>query len=106
MKPLRAAGPTSILLILVVMVWLNAQSSTTVGYAVVTADSGNPAPVGVALFTYTNSAGTLVSQAGVGLSEPIPNGRLFVDENGARTAIALANAYSQDSVVNWTLSDA
>ena len=47
--------------------------------------------VGSALITYTNSAGVLVSQAGVGAAEPTRSGRIFVDESAARTGFAIVN---------------
>ena len=48
----------------------------------------------------------LVSEAGVSASEPIRAGRIFVDEIGAQTGLALANPSSLDAAVTLTLRDA
>ena len=61
---------------------LYSQTTLVVGYAVLTADSGSRAPVGSVLFSYSNNDGVLVSQAGVGGTEPIRTGRFFVDQGG------------------------
>ena len=57
--------------------FLSAQSQLQTGYAVFTADTGSRIPVGSALFTYTNSSGVLVSQAGVGAVEGHSRGQNF-----------------------------
>ena len=77
------------------------QSQTQVGYMLLTADAGTRIPVATALFTFTNDAGILVSQAGVGAVDPIPSGRIFVDQNEAETGFALVNPTSQ--LANVTL---
>ena len=76
-----------------------------VGYTVLTPDAGSRAPTGTALFTFVNSSGMLVSQAGVGAVEPISSGRIFVDERGTRTAFALANPNAQAANVEMVLRD-
>ncbi len=81
------------------------QSQTQTGYTLLTADSSTPVPVGSALFTYTNSQGVVVSQAGVAAAEPFLSGRLFVDESGPQTGIALVNPSSRDAAVTFTLRD-
>ena len=85
---------------------LDAWSQIQVGYTVLTSDEGSPSPTGTALFTYTNSSGTLVSQAGVGAVEPISSGRIFVDERGTQTAIALANPNLEAASVAMVVRDA
>lgn len=84
---------------------LHAQAQIQTGYTILTPDAGNGVPVASALFTYTNSSGVLVSQAGVGASEPVRSGRIFVDEAGTKTGIALANSSSQDAAIALTLRD-
>jgi len=86
------------------LTWLvSAQSSLQVGYAVFTADAGSRLPVGTALFTVTNRDGILVSQAGVGAVEPFRRGRLFVDEAGPQTGVALVNNSSNAAAVTLVL---
>jgi len=86
------------------LTWLvSAQSSLQVGYAVFTADAGSRLPVGSALFTVTNRDGILVSQAGVGAVEPFRRGRLFVDEAGPQTGVALVNNSSNAAAVTLVL---
>ena len=81
-----------LLLIAGVVAWLGGQSQTQVGYTILAPDPAGNSPVGSALFSYTNSAGVLVSEAGVGAAQPLGSGRIFVDEVGTQTAIALAGA--------------
>lgn len=76
------------------------------GYTVLAADPGAPPPAGAALFSYTSGDGVLVSQAGVGASGLIQSGRIFVDESGALTGIALVNPAAQNASVTFTLRDA
>jgi sugar lactone lactonase YvrE len=82
------------------------QSQLQVGFAVIAADPGASLPVGTALFSYSNSSGVLVSQAGVGAVEPANAGRIFVDETGTQTGIALANPSAQEATVSLVLRDA
>ncbi len=81
------------------------QSQLQVGYTLVSPGQGTAAPVGSALFSYTNAQGVLVSQAGVGASEPILSGRLFVDQVGTDTGIALVNPSVQTANIVFTLRD-
>jgi sugar lactone lactonase YvrE len=97
----RRAAIASVILSLA----LFSQARLQVGYAVLTATSGTWLPVASALFSYTNPAGVLVSQAGVGAAEPITSGMIFVDESGPRTGIALVNPSQSDASVNLTLRD-
>ena len=71
---------------------LCAQSSLEVGYSVFSADIGSSLPVGAALFRVSDSAGVVVSEAGVGSAKPIATGRIFIDEIGTKMGLALAPA--------------
>lgn len=81
------------------------QAQIQAGYAVLTGNVGTAAPVASALFTFSNSAGIIVSQAGVGSAPPILRSRVFVDEKGTRTGLAMANTSAQVATVNLTLRD-
>jgi sugar lactone lactonase YvrE len=84
---------------------VNPQSQQQVGYMILSADPGAILPIGAALFSYTDSDGTLVSQAGVGAVQPLQSGRVFVDERGTQTGIALANTSQQPATVRLRLRD-
>ena len=58
------------------------------------------------MFSFTNPEGVLVTEAGVGAVEPIARGRIFVNEVGTRTGLALVNPGATSQVVNLTLRDA
>ena len=85
--------------------WSYAQGTLQVGYTLVRLDSGSGVPVGTAVFSFTNPDGVLVTEAGVGAVEPIARGRLFVDEVGTRTGVALVNPGSTTALVNLVLRD-
>src|SRR5687768_6867366 len=80
-----------------------AQSSLRVGYTILTADDGSTLPIASALFTYANSSGVLVSQAGIAAAEPISAGRVFVEDG---TAIALVNPSTRAAFITFSLRDA
>ena len=82
-----------------------AQGQLRVGYAVLSPSTGNGIPTGSALFSYTNTNGILVSEAGVAASPAIRSGRIFVDEFETRTTIALANSSGQVADVVMILRD-
>ncbi len=83
------------------------QGGIKVGYAVVSgAVAGQTAPFGTALFRFVDSDGVLVSEAGVGAVRPIASGRVFVDQVGTRTALALVNTASEAATLDLTLKDA
>jgi sugar lactone lactonase YvrE len=88
-----------------VLSFAQGQARLQVGYTVMTADPGTTLPVATALFSYTNSAGILVSQAGVAAAEPIASGRIFVDESGTQTGIALVNPSDRTASATLTLRD-
>src|SRR6266850_4799575 len=88
---------------------LYSQSPTQVGYLILDADSSTRLPIGTALFSYTNTDGVLVSEAGVGSAEPMRTGRIFVEEVATRTtqtAVALVNTSDQAASVGLVLRDA
>ena len=100
------AGIVIVVVALIALVWVYPQVEVLSGYTVVTSDTDTQIPVGTALFTFRNSEGVLVSQAGVGASKPILRGRIFVDQDGPSTAIALANPSNQLATVTLILRNA
>ena len=99
-------GLPSLCILAGIIPFLFSQSHIDVGYTLLTADPGSSVPVGTALFTVTNSQGVLVSQAGVAAADPILSGRIFVDESGPLTGIALVNPSQQEASVTFILRDA
>ena len=91
---------------------LYSQSPTQVGYLILDADSSTRVPIGTVLFSYTNTDGVLVSEAGVGSAEPMRTGRIFVEEEATQTtrttqtAVALVNTSDQAASVGLVLRDA
>ncbi len=85
--------------------WIYPQAQVLVGYTVVRADAGTALPVGCALFSYADKDGILVSQAGVAATQPMLAGRIFVDESGTQTGIALANVTTQVASIGLILRD-
>ena len=75
------------------------------GYSEVRLESGTGIPVATAVFSFRNGEGVLVTEAGVGAVAPIIRGRVFVDEVGTRTGVALVNPETASQVVNLTLRD-
>src|SRR5262249_22867119 len=61
---------------------------------------------GTVLFSYSNSQGVLVSQAGVGSTDPILSSRIFVNEGATTTGLALVNNSRQTASSILTLRDA
>jgi sugar lactone lactonase YvrE len=101
----RRAGQPFLCVLVVIASFLFPQSQTQVGYTLLAADPGSSIPIGTALFTFTDSEGILVSQAGVAAAEPILSGCVFVDESGPQTGIALVNPSSQDASVTFVVRD-
>ena len=85
--------------------WLWPQAQLQVGYTLLTAESGSTAPVAAALFSFSTPNGILVSQAGVAATEPIPAGRIFVDEADTQTGLALVNPSTMVASVSLILRD-
>jgi hypothetical protein len=69
--PVRPTVPVLSILALTASLWVFPQTQLQVGYTVLAVTTGSIAPVATALFTYTNPAGVLVSQAGVAAAVPI-----------------------------------
>ncbi len=84
----------------------SAQSPLQVGYGLYTPEAGNRMPVGSALFRVTNAGGVIVSEAAVGAIEPIASGRVFVDQSGAKTGLALANNGPEAASIAFILRNA
>jgi sugar lactone lactonase YvrE len=101
----RILRPIVFVLSFGILFWLFPQSETRTGYCQLLADPGSRAPVATALFTYTNPAGVLISQAGVAAVVPILSGRIFVDQQGTETGIALVNASQEAASVMLILRD-
>ena len=104
-RSLRRTGLPSLCVLVGLASFLFSQSQLQVGYTTLTPDPGSSLPVATALFTYTNSQGIIVSQAGVAAAFPFASGRVFVDESGPQTGIALVNPSSSDASVSFTLRD-
>ena len=75
------------------------------GYTLLTVDPGTPTPAGMALYTYTDSQGIIVSEAGVPATEPIFSGRIFVDQNSAETGVAIVNPNEHEASISLVLRD-
>src|SRR5437762_1285713 len=79
--------------------------SVGVGYTQLTPVGGsNVAPAGSAVFSYRNSEGVLVSEAGVAAVRTMKRGRLFVGA-GTRTGLAIVNPQTATSLINLSLRD-
>src|SRR5262249_48034243 len=74
------------------------------GYAVASPDSGSAAPAGSAVFQF-KQAGFVVSEAGVAASAATTSARIFVDNAGTYTGVALANASDSPASVTFELLD-
>lgn len=86
-------------------IFLHSQGILRIGFAVLEVEEG-AAPAGTALFSFRDSGGVLVWEAGVGAVEPINSGRIFVDQQGTRTALAIANVSNSADPVLFSLRDA
>jgi hypothetical protein len=84
---------------------VSAQTQPQIAYASITADGSHRTPSTLALLSYRNSSGVLISEAAVASVEPILNGSMLVDEAETRTGIALVNTASTDAIVTLTLRD-
>ena len=69
-------------------------SSTQVGWARVTPGTGNSAPIGAGIFSYSPQ-GILITESGVPSAVPTTKARIYIDKsNGHDTGIALVNLAS------------
>lgn len=83
---------------------LTSGAGTNVGYAVVTLDEGSQSPAGSAIFQFTSGV-SVISEAGVAASRPTRLARVFVDNVGTRTGVAVANPQSNATTVTFELLD-
>ena len=109
-RPFSARSIFIACLVLVVLVlWaltVHSQSELQVGYATINADETSSLPVATALFSFRNAQGILVAEVGVEAVEPIRRGRIFVDQDGTRTGLALANSGDQSVTAALILRNA
>ncbi len=70
---------------------LASQDTVTLGFAVIELAGGSRL-AGGALFSLRNPQGVLVSEAGAGAVQASSGGRIFVDQRGVQTGVALVNA--------------
>ena len=84
---------------------VSSQERLQVGYAVFNPLPGNVTPLAAAVLSFSNSDGFLVSEATVRAVEPIEAGRIFVDQDGAQTGLALVNVSDEPVTVDLTLRD-
>lgn len=82
------------------------QDQLVVGYARWDPAASNPAPGGTALFSFSDAQGTLLWQAGVAAVEPASSGRIFADQAGRRTALAVVNTGADPDTLILTLRTA
>ncbi|HYR86524.1 MAG TPA: IPT/TIG domain-containing protein [Terriglobia bacterium] len=79
--------------------------SVVVGYTELRpGGESNAAPTASAVFSYRNSEGVLVSEAGVSAVRLLKRGRIFVGA-GTRTGLAIVNPQSGTSRINLSLRD-
>ena len=64
--------------------------ATAVGYAVVTPDASHATPAGTLIFQF-HDEGEIVTEAGVGRARATTLARIYVDEVGTQTGVAVAN---------------
>jgi sugar lactone lactonase YvrE len=81
---------------------ISAASGLHTGYVVVSPDSGSSAPAGNAVFRFER-AGSLTTEAGIGAATPTSSARVFVDNIGTYTGLAIANSGARDADVAFTL---
>jgi C-terminal processing protease CtpA/Prc len=122
-RAIQIVSPTSILEVqlpaggAIAASTIGAGTPVQAGYAVAEITSGS-APYGVAVYSFKNSNGVIVSEAAVPVSPPTTSARVFVDYRsgvptpgsvGARvdvdTGIALVNYGSVTANVSYTLRD-
>jgi sugar lactone lactonase YvrE len=82
------------------------QDQLVVGYARWDPTGNSPAPGGTALFSFSDAQGTLLWQAGVAAVEPVGSGRIFADQAGRRTALAVVNTGADPDTLILTLRTA
>ena len=83
---------------------LTSDSGTAVGYAVITLEEGSQSPVGSAIFQFI-SGDAVISEAGIAAVTPTTSARIFVDNVGTRTGVAIANAGNPATTLTFKLLD-
>ena len=83
---------------------LTSASVTAVGYAVVTLEEGSQTPTGTVIFQFT-SGDSVLSEAGIAAVTPTTSARIFVDNVGTRTGVAIASAGNPSTTVTFQLRD-
>jgi hypothetical protein len=83
---------------------LDRPAGLAVGYAALRPDPGSPPPAGAALFRF-QPGGTLVTEAGVAATPATTSARIFVDQAGGSTGLALANPSNEAAHLTFTLLD-
>ena len=73
------------------------------GYALVSVDPAQRAPVGSAIFQFRDAGGTVSSEAGVGSVPATPLSRIFVDNAGTLTGVAVASDGGSPATVTFRL---
>ena len=81
---------------------LRSTSAPQVGYAMVTLEEGEQTPSGTAIFQI-KSGEALISEAGMAVVTPTTSARIFVDNMGTQTGVALANPGNPATTVSFTL---
>ena len=81
---------------------LNRSGGTDVGYAVVTTEQGATAPAGSAIFQF-RANGAVSSEAGVAAVLATQQARIFVDQLGTRTGVAIASPGNPAVTVSFDL---
>jgi len=79
--------------------------STVVGYASVQSSAGSTLPPGISIFGFRRN-NVLVTEAGVPISPPIQNGRIYAEVSGpVNTGLAIVNPNSQPAQVSFFFTD-
>ena len=77
-----------------------------VGYGRIRADASSGTPSGIAIFQFRDSDGVLVSEASVPATEPMRDGRIFAEVNGAvNTGMAIANPNDVPATIRFYFTD-
>ena len=68
--------------------------------------SADPLPAGTALFSFVNTEGVLIWEAGIPAVKSTTRGRIFVDQRGkTSTGVAIANVLPFDTILTLVLRD-
>ena len=76
------------------------------GYGRIRADAGSSTPSGIAIFQFRNSAGVLISEAGVPAAGLVRQGRILAEVNGpVNTGLAIANPNEMPATIRFYFID-